>query len=255
VAWALFAYQVSHSQVTINYPHLDFTVNNTGLVQVVDNQGVSLLSSDAEALKHYSGGILSPIGSIDKVSSLKTLVFYPEIPAIQVLDNTLSEQGDLIDLNQAGLTNIVAIAMSSNNTFWGFDGASYELLQFDDGLHVLTRSVSTIASLGITLRPTRCIIKGKRICLLDSARGIYLFDQFGNYISHIEQKGILDMLIDGNQLYYLGQDGLHRTSLAGASDSLLLPLEVGRLGSIDIALDHIYIGDGKKITAYPLENW
>jgi hypothetical protein len=65
---------------------------------------------------------LGNIQSISPINAMKTLLFSDVQQSIVIVDNTLSQQGDIIDLSELGFSNVVFICASNRpNLIWVFD--------------------------------------------------------------------------------------------------------------------------------------
>jgi hypothetical protein len=65
---------------------------------------------------------LGNIQSISPINAMKTLLFSDVQQSIAIVDNTLSQQGDIIDLSELGFSNVVFICASNRpNLIWVFD--------------------------------------------------------------------------------------------------------------------------------------
>ena len=233
--------------------HDTFIVDDLDRIQVLSNGNLDLYDSNAKAISHHSESLLGRITSMDRVSALKLLVFYADIPAFQILDNTLSPHSELYDLNSEEMGNITSVCMSANNTFWGYDGVAFELVRFDDSYRILSRSGNTVLTAGHVLDPVRMTEHNGRLYVADSEKGLFIFDQFGTFERMIPFEGLIDMDIEGGIIYLSDGTSFERVALQG---KMLEPakLVLPPLIAFDIVGDKFYYGDGKKIYRAPLDS-
>lgn len=249
----LFCLPQGRTERLLDIPHDSFRVDNLGRLQVVSNGNLDLYDPAGKLLGHHSEELLADISTLDRNSSLQMLVFYADVPAFQILDNTLTPHSPVFDLNQEGMSNIVAVCMSANNTFWGYDGVTFELLRFDDNYRVISNSGSTVLTAGQVIYPLRMLEYDGRIYIADADEGIYVFDQFGTYERLIPYPELVDMDIDDGMLYLSNGAGLARVDLLSGSDRYE-ELSTGPISSLDIATGHVYLGDGEQVRVLPLDS-
>ena len=249
----LFVLPLSPKMGSLNIAHDTFRVDNLGRLQVLHNGSLDLYDANAKLINHHSEALLGRITSMDRVSALKLLVFYADIPAFQILDNTLSPHSEVYDLNSEKMGNITAVCMSANNTFWGYDGVQFELIRFDDNYRVLSRSGNTAITAGRVLDPIRMIENNGRLYVGDSEEGVFVFDQFGSYVRLLPYKGLIDMDIEGDMIYLSDGSSFDRAPVRG---SMLIPAKEALLemSSFDVTADKVFIGDGKRIHSRTLDS-
>lgn len=232
--------------------HDSFQVDELGRYQVLSNGSLDLYDGNGKVVGHHSESLLGRITSVDRVSALKLLVFYADIPAFQLLDNTLTPHSEVYDLNSEGMGNITAVCMSANNTFWGYDGVLFELIRFDDSYRILSRSGNTVLTAGQVLDPIGMTEHNGRLYVADAETGVFVFDQFGTYERMIAYKGLVDVDIEGDVLYLSDGTSFDRVGVRG---KVMEPAksEFTNLTSFDISSGIVYLGDGEKIRSMPLE--
>ncbi len=233
--------------------HETFRVDDLGRLQVLNNGSLDLYDSNGKVIGHHSESLLGRITSMDRVSALKLLVFYSDIPAFQILDNALSPHSEVYDLNTEGMGNIISVCMSANNTFWGYDGVAFELIRFSDSYRVLSRSGNTVLTAGRVLDPVRMIEHNGRLYVADSEEGVFVFDQFGTYERTLPYKGLLDMDIDGDMIYLSDGTSFDRAPIR----SKILQPSKSDLESVicfDVVADKVFFGDGEIIQKTTLDS-
>ncbi|MCB0737114.1 MAG: hypothetical protein KDC92_06345 [Bacteroidetes bacterium] len=125
--------------------------------------------------KQFSLKRLGELHSIDVSSPNKVYCFFKDVGKIVILDNQLSEVGQ-IDLFAAGYFNIESVCRARDNAIWIFDKADARLKKIDhDGNEVF---ISTQLNLGNTnLYPLRMYETAKQLVLVDSNNLVVLNNQ------------------------------------------------------------------------------
>ena len=238
---------------SLSITHDSFQVDDLGRYQVLSNGSLDLYNENGKVIGHHSENLLGRITTMDRVSALKLLVFYADIPAFQILDNTLSPHSEIYDLNSEDMGNITAVCMSANNTFWGYDGVQFELIRFDDNYRVLSRSGNTVLTAGQVLDPISMIEHNGRLYVADAETGVFVFDQFGTYERMIAYKDLVDVDIEGDMIYLSDGNSFDRVGVRGKIMESAKS-ELSSLTSFDVSAGIVYFGDGKKILSMTLDS-
>ena len=92
---------------------------------------------------------LGNIQSISPINAMKIVLFSDVQQSIAIVDNTLSQQGDIIDLSELGFSNVVFICASNRpNLIWVFDQfrSSLNLVDFQKSL--ILQSIQNVETTG-----------------------------------------------------------------------------------------------------------
>ena len=134
------------------------------------------------------GGDITQIWNIQR---LRIYVYYKEQLQITILDNSLSVQGQPIDLTEHNYFQISQICPGINNQIWMFDQQSQEIIRLDAQLKPELTTQQMIALTGKSWNPTAmCDLNGELV-VADAANGILWFDRFGTLIQTWEVKGVI----------------------------------------------------------------
>lgn len=240
----LFFYsEQAHAQLSIE--HSSFKVNNLGQIVTIAPDGVDLYSANGELIQHYSEDLLGRPSSIDRSSSLESLIFYEDIPGFQLMDNTISPHAQVYDLNRADMQNVRAVSMSNDQTFWGYDAVFLELIRFDEEFNIVDRSGNLATQIGHEVDFVSSHISGRFLFLVDPERGVYKFDLFSTFLSYIPSTGIIDVDITEKFIYIADKEKVSRYDKRGISEDVWE--YDNSLSSFDVELGKLYWGDGKMI--------
>lgn len=121
---------------------------------------------------------------------LRPLLYFRDQATIQILDNTLSEQGGAVDLWSALSKNIWLSCLSVDNHFWFYDTDNFELIRTDRNFEVVSRSGSLIQVIGKALMPEWMIERNSILYVSDPEQGVFMFDIFGTYMKTIPVKNL-----------------------------------------------------------------
>jgi hypothetical protein len=110
---------------------------------------------DAKGALRFENSIknLGHITSVDFNFSLKPMVFFGDMNAIAVLDNTLSMQGNPVRLSEHGLNWASVAAKSADNHYWFFDTQTFELIRTDMSFKKVRSSGNISQMIGVDIKP------------------------------------------------------------------------------------------------------
>lgn len=200
---------------TIDFENNIVMVNNLDQLLVANETGLHLINRKGELIYQFSENLLGEISSLDLTTAMRPMIFYGQIPAFQVLDNTLSAHGPLIELIDLDLQDVTHMCASSNNGFWTYDPIGFELKRLNSQLKVQTESGNIMAVIGKDIDVTQLFEDGNRLYVNDRLNGIHLFDFYGNFIRTIEgTQGAKSFHVSEDKLVFIKDSGLSMLTLS-----------------------------------------
>lgn len=185
---------------------VDIYVDNLNNIYILtkDNRVVKYTDS-YEMQFEYSNNLIGEIKSIDATNPQKILCFVKDFNRIVVLDNTLAEI-NMIDLSISDYLDVSVVARTNDNQIWLFDPINQVLVKVNDLVEVQyeTNRLSDL-NLG-TIDPVSLKERGNIVILSDPEIGLLVFDNFGQYLRLIPEKGISSFQIFGEYVFFI-QDG------------------------------------------------
>ena len=177
----------------------------------------------------YVNNSLGNIDMLDVTNPLSIMIYFKNFGTIKLLDNTLSEI-KTIQLNNAGkYFGAFPICLSNDNNFWIFDPQESKIFKISEDLKVIVET-NHFNDLGFpNPKFTRMVERGNTIVAVDDKYGIFMFDNFGQFIRNIPMKGIMDFYFDGDNLVCRTPEGFYlfnQKNLTGQSISLTHPIKI-----------------------------
>lgn len=162
--------------------HLDnlYLVSSGGQVKKLNNRGDSVAVFNG--VRNY--GLLH---TLDVSNPLKPLLFYKDFSTVVVLDRLLSRRTAL-DLRKYGVLQPAAIGLSYDNNIWVFDQFDNKLKKFDEAGNSMLQTTDFRQLFSQTISPQRIVNDGGLVYLADSAKGVYVFDNYGAFKRRIDLK-------------------------------------------------------------------
>ena len=180
----------------------DIDLDNLQNIYILNNQNkVVKYTESLERQYDYSNNLIGEIESIDATNPQKILCFVKDFNRILVLDNTLAEI-NTIDLSTTEYLDVSAVARTNDNQIWLFDPINQALVKVND-LVESQYSSNRLADLNLgMIEPVYIREKGNRVVMSDPVIGLLVFDNFGQFIKLIPEKGIEHFQIFGEYLFF-----------------------------------------------------
>lgn len=178
-------------------------VDRKGDIYVADDRGkLSKFDSSGELLYDFSVALNQPIDYLDLNSQFKTYLYYQDFQEIVVLNRYLASPVKY-QIRDYGLGFVSDVAPDTQQNIWLLDLNSLSLFQLDPMRNKIIeeKSLAKILDQGnanqLTLKSHH-----NRTYLIDQTTGIYVFDNLGNYLDHIQIKTENDICFFKDELYY-----------------------------------------------------
>lgn len=180
-----------------------FTTDNQSNVYTVKANELTKYNKDGKLLYKYSNKNYGNITSVDASNMLRILVFYKQFSQVVFLDNTLSENGEVINLIYSDLFLPPLVCSSYDNGMWVYDLQSASIIRFDKTVHNIQNTVN-LAPLALEIfEPISMIEYDNRFYVNNPSSGILIFDIYGTYYKTLPIKNSSCFQVRGDWVYYL----------------------------------------------------
>jgi hypothetical protein len=184
------------------------TTDNLGNPLVIDKDVLNKYRDNGTFFRTFSNKRLGEISSIDAMNPLKIAVFYKDFSRVLFLDNTLTENGNAIELEKFELEQASLICTSYGNGIWVYDGVAYTLTRFNQEMQRNVQILNLNQILGYTPDPKYLMEHENHLYMSVPEKGILQFDIFGTYIRTIPIVGLFKFQVVGNTLFYSQTPGI-----------------------------------------------
>jgi len=185
----------------------------------------------------YSNLMIDDNTSIHVQNAFKVALYKMNVGDFLMLDNrlNLTAQTNFFDL---GYFAVSATAVSTDNKYiWLFDQDMQRLIKLDQKFKEVYRSNNLTQAIDQSIQPEQIIEKKNKLYLLDKEKGVYIFDNVGNYIKRYPIEHADKIWLISNQLYF------YRTGQLWLYDHLLFEeipqYSLPHYTSIDLCKDFI----------------
>jgi hypothetical protein len=176
------------------------TTDELGNIYLVCNDHLEKFDANGNALFRSSDLGYGDIFLADATNALKPFVYYRDQNVIVTFDNTLSSQGNTIDLKGSEFGQVELVGASRDNSFWLWNASGYELIRVSKDMNRINSSPNLGMVTGLEISPTQIIETATALFLVDPNHGLLEFDIFGTYrrmipLSFTGRVQVLDNLI------------------------------------------------------------
>ena len=208
--------------ITVRTKFVD--VDNMGRLYVVTPEN-SVIHYDVNKTEkfRYTNRRSGEITHINLSNPLKIMLYAKDFGQVIILDNTLAEV-DIFNLFDFGFTEISAVGVSNDDSYWIYDPLRFRLLKISRSGRIICESAN-LMDFGI-FKPyvTKIIESGNRVVLFDPQKGFYIFDNFGQFISFLPIQHVKSFRFDGQQVIWFTGKSLNVTSLNGMTTKEIIVL-------------------------------
>jgi hypothetical protein len=230
----------------------DFTVDALGNIYLVYDYHLEKLAPDGKVLYRSSDLGYGRIHRIDVSNPLKPFLYYQDQNVIINLDNTLSQQGNAIDLRDFDFTMVELAGASRDNCYWLWDSPRSALIRTDKDMKVLYSTPNLGNLLGMELHPMAVTETATGVFLVDPAAGVLVFDIYGTYRTRIHLNFDGEIQVSGNHLLYHQGKNLNiiNPDIPG-TETIELPAVPGN--QVIYNNGHLYFISEKMLQVYTVE--
>lgn len=186
--------------------HQFMWTDNLQNLYLINESEIEMYSAEGEPKFKNSQLNLGQITSVDFNYSLKPLVFFGSTNTVLILDNTLSVQGNPVNLSDYGLNWVTAAAKSVDNHYWFFDTQTLELVRTDNTFKKVRSAGNISQLLGFNVQPNFIEEHSSWVYVNDPKTGILVFDIFGTYFKQIPIKDLDNFQVTDSYIVYF-KDG------------------------------------------------
>lgn len=166
---------------------------NENFIWMYNNKGDSLAAFNS---RKYGS-----ISHVDATNPYEILVFFSDYNVILFLDNYLSDNGEIIDLQEMGYDQITNACKSRSNGIWIYDAIQQKAIHLNDEFKADKETVNLSQWFNGRVMPNSMMEYNNQL-FISAVDGIYLFDHFGTYRKKIPVKDVHSFQVIENEILY-----------------------------------------------------
>lgn len=146
----VFSQELTLVETVISPTPIDtWTIDGQNNLLIVSENNIQKKAINGEQKFNQTFKSLGNIQSISPINAMKIVLFSDVQQSIAIVDNTLSQQGDIIDLSELGFSNVVFICASNRpNLIWVFDQFRSSLNLVDFQKSQILQSIQNVETKG-----------------------------------------------------------------------------------------------------------
>lgn len=227
-------------------------VDDLGNYYFLDGLEIDKYNSNGKLLYKQSIKNQGAIKQIEEINSLKLVLFSEEQQQLCFIDNTLTQNGNCISLNDYDFQNVSCISSANrSNLLWIYDEYNSSLVLFDYVNKIKLQSVSNLG--GIIGLKTIVMLKelNSQLYLLDDASEVYIFDLFMNLRSHYKLKETPISTNDSGLITWNNSDLSNYTQFGELNRLMALPIP--NIEEIKYMSNCYYMRSQNKISKFAMK--
>jgi hypothetical protein len=190
-------------------------------VYVLRKGEVIKLDAKGKELSRYSNKLIGEDVLLDVTNPLKVLLYSPEQMRLITLDSRFGEMNEQVNFFQSGYEQISLVATSHSNGMWLYDPIDLKLIRLNKSMDEERTSLNLAQLFKVNLYPTDLIEINNKVYMTDPNHGVFVFDNFGNYLRKIPIKGIRKVVISDDRLFYMNKESLRALNLLDSSEEIV----------------------------------
>jgi hypothetical protein len=211
------------------------TVDELGNIYLVrENNVLVRLNEVGDSTGFYRSIQNGNIGAVDATNPLRLVVYYPSYSRVVLLDRMLAVKNEL-DLRRLNILTTSVVAASADGKLWVYEPFNAKLHKIDEELTKVGQSNDLRQEMQTVPNPSFMVERDQRVFMADTARGIFTFDRYGNYVNTLAIYGVKYLQVFGSQLLYRHQDSVFSWDMKKMNfNTIIIPAK--ELGIISAAL-------------------
>lgn len=232
---------------SIEFKGKTFTTDQTGSYYEIYANQIIKIGKNGQRQFTYSNNILGEISSVDVSNPMKIVVFFRDFSKIVVLDNTLTEQGGVLDLNEVSLEETSLVCTSYNNGIWYYNPLKFQLTRLEHATKNVNSSANISNILNKNIQPNFLVEFNNKLYLNDPINGVLVFDIYGTYLKTIPIFGLTTFQVKEKYLLYVNQEGQIETyDFFTLEKSIYKPLQHSNIKTVRLENKTVYIINSKN---------
>jgi hypothetical protein len=173
-------------------------ISSKDLIQKFDSVGVLKFSQSQKSI--------GSVRAIAPINTMKIFLFSEEQQVVCILDNTLTNSTDCIDLSEANFMNVTHVAASSqSDKIWVFDqsNSNLNLIGLSQQTKNQNQSIFNINGILNTASLSFIVEQNQHLYLVDATKGVFVFDLYGTLINSYDYPGVVGVHESDGKIYFV----------------------------------------------------
>lgn len=176
-------------------------VDPLGSVYILDQKNkLTRYNTFKNTKTEYVDNRLGNIDDVDARNPLNIMVFFRQYGIVKILDNTLSPIKVISLQENESFQNVSEVCVTNDNQLWLFDENRQRIYKVDDNLQVRAET-NRLSDLGLNnVQVVLMRENNNKLIVLVKDQGLFVFDNFGQFLRKISTNQYSDFQLLGNQI-------------------------------------------------------
>jgi hypothetical protein len=176
-------------------------------------------------------------------------VFYKNYSQVAFLDNTLSLNGEPVNLGDIGFQQTQLVCSSHNSGLWLYNQQNIELVLLNQTLEKKQETGNLSLLLNIDLHPNYLLEYNNKVYLNNPSTGILIFDVYGTYYKTILVKNLNYFEPIGDLVYYISDNKIKAYNIK-TTDEIEFETPVSEFKNFRLETEVLTLQTSKSISIY-----
>jgi hypothetical protein len=189
---------------------------------------------------------------VDASYPLKIMFYYQPYATLVITDRFFNLL-NTIDLRTNNLFQVKAVAPAYDGQYWIYDEQETRLVKMNDQGNITLRTTPFRQLFDEPPYPEKIIDHNGLIYLYDPEKGIYVFDYFGTFKTHIPLLNWTDVHAFNKTIYGLHEGMLMRHTLdQPLTQTAPVPAQIKGIKKMAVTHNRLYLADSNNVYVFPV---
>lgn len=176
--------------------------DNIGFIYATRDNNIYKYNNQGKLLYTYNYNKYGAKPSIDVSTPMRILLYFADFKKIIILDSRLTEVRG-IDVNlYSDIENPTLACFSKDQNIWMYNATRFTLIKMDNIGNRIYESQSLAILTNTSISPTKIKEQENHVFLLDTAKGILMFDILGTYLKTVPIKSVESFQVKDGKLFF-----------------------------------------------------
>jgi hypothetical protein len=244
---------ISDTSYSINDPFSTYFIDEIGNTYIVNKDQIKKLNFQGKNIQQ-SAKKWQQVSAIKPVNALKIALFSESQQSLCFLDNTLTEYGQCLVLNELGYYNITAVETSKRpDLIWLYDEINSSLILFNYFRQIEVQRVDNLSGINSLVAPLSIHETNYGLWIFSGHDRVFLMDDYLNLLQTLYCP-FENALPYEKGFFYVHKEVLsYYDVLTGSSTAINISTE-GAVDEMYISGNQLFIRRGSKIKVFIIKH-
>jgi hypothetical protein len=232
---------------------INWTVDNFGNLLVANKDLIIKFDSKGTVMFEQSLKKYGQIASIDARNPMKILFFSEEQQSVFYTDNTLTKQGNTIDLVAYDLSYVTQVSASKRaDKIWAFDQDNSKV-NLISSVKSQNQKIENLSGILDFNKVNQFFEANDNLWIVDTTQGVFQFDIYGTLLANYKEKKIDFFDVDSKYLYFLKNDIIYFENIINPSIKNAVKLPISKVNKFKIINNTVLLERENTLFIFSLE--